>query len=182
MDCPKCKTRLVPDTLDGIEVETCPRCHGLWFDNDELRQAKDLADPNLHWLDSEIWKHEERFAVAPASGPCPKCGATMCSLKYDPTEVVIDYCVACHGAWLDKDELHNLVTALKDEIARMPAKEYLVAAIHEAGELLKRPESLASEWKDFTQILKLLNLRVMIEAPGLHRVIASVLGSKGPFG
>ena len=35
--CPICKSdRLVAHIHDGIEVDTCPRCHGVWLDHGEM--------------------------------------------------------------------------------------------------------------------------------------------------
>ena len=36
MHCPKCGTRLAEDTLDGVAVDVCPACHGVWLDDGEL--------------------------------------------------------------------------------------------------------------------------------------------------
>ncbi|MCB1126125.1 MAG: zf-TFIIB domain-containing protein, partial [Verrucomicrobiae bacterium] len=37
MRCPKCNTReLVATRVRGIEVDQCPACHGIWFDESEL--------------------------------------------------------------------------------------------------------------------------------------------------
>jgi Zn-finger nucleic acid-binding protein len=37
---------------------------------------------------------------------CPACKETMVILEYEAVEV--DYCVACHGVWLDSGELELL--------------------------------------------------------------------------
>ncbi len=35
MKCPKCGADLVKQDNDGIEVDRCPECHGVWFDAGE---------------------------------------------------------------------------------------------------------------------------------------------------
>lgn len=45
MRCPVClDTELVPHIRDGIEVDHCPRCRGLWLDRGELEKLLDLAE------------------------------------------------------------------------------------------------------------------------------------------
>jgi uncharacterized protein len=45
MRCPVClDTELVPHIRDGIEVDHCPRCRGVWLDRGELHKLLDLAE------------------------------------------------------------------------------------------------------------------------------------------
>ncbi len=48
-------------TLKMLKIDVCSKCAGVWFDQDELRKAKDQTEPDLNWMDFEIWKHEDRF-------------------------------------------------------------------------------------------------------------------------
>ena len=34
--CPACKEPMVVFELDGVEIDRCPRGHGLWFDRNEM--------------------------------------------------------------------------------------------------------------------------------------------------
>lgn len=45
MRCPVClDTELVEHIRDGIEVDHCPRCRGMWLDRGELEKLLDLAE------------------------------------------------------------------------------------------------------------------------------------------
>lgn len=45
MRCPVClDTELVGHIRDGIEVDHCPRCRGMWLDRGELEKLLDLAE------------------------------------------------------------------------------------------------------------------------------------------
>jgi Zn-finger nucleic acid-binding protein len=55
--CPVCRENLRTITLASISVDKCPKCKGLWLEDDELRLAKDHIDTDLAWMDFEIWKH-----------------------------------------------------------------------------------------------------------------------------
>ena len=63
--CPICKTEELKKSLfNNIEVDYCPRCFGLWFEEDELRQAKDEKDDGLIWLVIDLWKDEKDFVIS----------------------------------------------------------------------------------------------------------------------
>lgn len=36
MHCPKCGAELMEETLEGISVDICPGCRGVWLDDGEL--------------------------------------------------------------------------------------------------------------------------------------------------
>lgn len=45
MRCPVClESELVPHIRDGIEVDHCGRCRGMWLDRGELEKLLDLVD------------------------------------------------------------------------------------------------------------------------------------------
>jgi Zn-finger nucleic acid-binding protein len=37
--CPRCRFKLRAVTLNRIELDRCPRCHGLWMDRGEIREV-----------------------------------------------------------------------------------------------------------------------------------------------
>jgi Zn-finger nucleic acid-binding protein len=48
MPCPVCRTQLMPTERQGIEIDSCPSCRGVWLDRGELdkiieRTAQSLA-------------------------------------------------------------------------------------------------------------------------------------------
>jgi Zn-finger nucleic acid-binding protein len=170
--CPRCEAKLRATVVDEISIDECPTCKGIWFDHDELRQAKDLTEPDLVWLDFDIWKQEEKLQPKAGGLTCPKCQTPMCSLAYEGTQVVIDCCGKCKGIWIDKDELENIVISLDEQANRMSAKQYLKATLQEAIELINGPESLVSEWGDFKAVWRLLKLRLVVERPGLYQKLS----------
>lgn len=36
MPCPVCRTELMPTERQGIEIDSCPTCRGVWLDRGEL--------------------------------------------------------------------------------------------------------------------------------------------------
>ncbi|TAA26843.1 zf-TFIIB domain-containing protein [Pseudoxanthomonas winnipegensis] len=46
MDCPVCKTTaLMMSERQGIEIDYCPQCRGIWLDRGELDKLIDRASP-----------------------------------------------------------------------------------------------------------------------------------------
>lgn len=76
--------------------------------------------------------------------------------------------------WLDDAELAHIVEALNRQINSKTFPEYILAAIKEALEILTGPESLVSEWKDFRQVLRLMNQRLYVEHSKLHQTLEDV--------
>ena len=174
MNCPKCNSELFTFEIDGMKLEQCNSCEGMWFDKEELRQVKDKADANLNWMDFEIWEHTDKFKLGKQKYNCPNCNDVMEVLDYDKTNVEIDYCKSCEGVWLDKGEIQKLIEALEEEMLTKSSDDYLKSSIEEAKELITGPESFISEWKDFSTILRLLQYRVLAEHPKLAELITKL--------
>lgn len=172
MRCPKCSSDLTPWSLDSVTVDECRNCEGIWFDEDELRQVKDSADPDLNWMDFDIWAESAAIAVAGGDTQCPRCQVAMHVLEYDSTGVQIEYCHTCSGVWLDKGKLASIIGALEQELLDKSLGAYVKETLNEANALLAGPESFLSEWKDFATVARLLQYRVLSLRPELGSKIA----------
>ncbi|MGD9652539.1 MAG: zf-TFIIB domain-containing protein [Candidatus Dadabacteria bacterium] len=178
--CPKCRVELKTKVLGSIEVDECESCKGVWLEKGELEEVKDETDPNLDWLDFEIWKHPEKFKSSSTGVDCPVCGTTTASLEYGDTGVEINYCGTCQGIWLDKDELPKIIESLEDEISRKTLADYFKESVEEAKEIVTGHESFMSEWKDFSSVLKLMQYRLFVEKPKLVETLTE-LNTLNPF-
>jgi Zn-finger nucleic acid-binding protein len=174
MKCPRCSVELVSRELGEVPLEVCTGCGGLWFDEEGLRLAKDQADPDLAWMDFEIWKHGDRFEVSVTPLRCPRCDVDMAAVEYDTTEIEVDYCLRCQGVWLDGGEFAKIVRALEQELVTKDLPEYIVASLREARQVLAGPETLASEWKDFRTVLRMLEYRILSANPTVARALAAI--------
>jgi uncharacterized protein len=66
MRCPLCTDEVLqPHLRNGIEVDVCPRCRGVWLDRGELGHLVD-ASPT-QWAAGE--RSPDRRPGAPAPGP-----------------------------------------------------------------------------------------------------------------
>ena len=177
MKCPSCKIELTKLAMDEVEIDECRQCKGIWFGDDELRIAKDAMDGDLNWMDFEIWKHEDQFKTSSRNIACPQCEKGLVSISYANTDVQIDYCPSCKGAWLDKGEFEKIVEDLTNELLTKPFSGYIEASLEEAKEVIAGSESFASEWKDFTTVLKMMNYRLFVENPNLQDALIAIQNS-----
>ena len=108
MRCPKCRSDMQQIMIDGIEVDRCSECHGLWFDGGELNTlrskeaaaALDIGDMAVGKKQNEIEHYR-----------CPRCAGPMNRLV-DPaqTHIWFERCGSCRGSFFDAGELTDLVT------------------------------------------------------------------------
>lgn len=108
MKCPVCRQRtMYVVEFEGIELDVCHACDGVWFDADELGlllgrdPVPDLAP-----------------AADPGEGerPCPRCRKDMAKANIGPhRRVLVDVCRrnAC-GLWFDRGELGELAADLAE--------------------------------------------------------------------
>lgn len=167
MKCPCCNTDLKRKMIKDVEVDECNKCKGIWFEDDELRKAKDFTDSDLNWMDFEIWKHKDKSQARARNLACPQCNQTLVAVDYADTGVEIDYCPECKGTWLDKGEFKKVIDALTNELLTKSFSEYIKASLEEAKEIITGSESFVSEWKDFTTVFRMMQYRLFVENPKL---------------
>ena len=106
--CPHCHVALTAVERPHATQHTCPRCGGIWIDDDELqRMFIELAIPPRAPLGP--------LELQAGPVPCPRCGEPMAVERTAGGEPpLIDVCAA-HGAWFDRDELEIALTRLQHE-------------------------------------------------------------------
>lgn len=74
MDCPVCKTsKLVMSERQGVEIDYCPNCRGVWLDRGELdkiieksisytppQQSQQPPKPDQRFYDDDRYKYEHK--------------------------------------------------------------------------------------------------------------------------
>jgi Zn-finger nucleic acid-binding protein len=103
--CPVCRTALVVVEREGIELDWCLTCRGLWFDQGELEL---LAETSGRAIDSGSLSRSA--AQGSAKRRCPRCRRKMHPATVGSEEAVqIDACPD-HGIWLDRGELGRILS------------------------------------------------------------------------
>ena len=172
--CPACGVSMRETSVGPVQVDECPQCRGLWFQDDELRLAKDATDPDLRWLDVDLWKHAERFSVDPHHLVCPDCAGLLVAVRYGDTDVNIHCCPTSRGIWLDRSEFAKLIDALEAEVVTLSEADYIKASLRQAKDVVTGPESFISEWRDLKSVLHLLHHRFFVEHQGLANFLRNV--------
>ena len=174
MKCPIDGTTFEKHVQGSIELEECPVCRGLWFEQDALRKTKDEVEADLRWVDFDPWSSPNNVQAEWSARTCPQCSEKMASVIYPDTNITIEYCVREHGIWLDRGEFEAIVASLEETLNRTSLSDYVSASLKEAREIIGGGEGFVSEWKDFMTVMKLLQYRFLAENPRLAMVLASL--------
>ena len=106
MRCPKCRSDMQPVNYDGVELDRCNSCRGLWFDAGEVEAlAGTQAAAAIDIGDARAGKRLN----AVDDYRCPRCGGAM-ARRVDPQQSHIWYesCTACEGSFFDAGEFRDL--------------------------------------------------------------------------
>ena len=57
MNCPNCKVALVMSERQGIEIDYCPNCRGIWLDRGELDKIIEKSSQPVNNLDFQSRPH-----------------------------------------------------------------------------------------------------------------------------
>ncbi|MFH0917902.1 MAG: M48 family metalloprotease [Candidatus Omnitrophota bacterium] len=111
MKCPNCKDQdLGPVmTRQGVEVDFCHHCEGIWLDKNEIYLFTRVPTYLKEKIDEAIKfkKSSSRYS--------PVFNRLMVELSILEGEINIDYCPESEGIWLDKDEI-NMLPEIKTKI------------------------------------------------------------------
>jgi uncharacterized protein len=175
MQCPRCAEDLAERRLAHSDVDECSGCGGIWFDEGELKDARDAADPDLSWRDLDVLGDASRFAVSTEGRGCPRCDRPMATVDYDAAGLRLDCCPVCRGIWLDPGEFQALVSLLQREATAMNVPAYVHEALDEAADLLRSDTArLPAEWQQLGAVLRMLQYRMLAENPKLASVLAAI--------
>jgi Zn-finger nucleic acid-binding protein len=114
MKCPKCKTEpLATHTIEGVTVDRCSACAGVWFDAEELNQL--LSEEARHI--AELLKGRVIEQADEKNASCPRDDSKMMRV-YSAMDhsVILDVCGECRGVWLDGGEFKKLFIARRQRL------------------------------------------------------------------
>ena len=123
--CPRCQIELKEKQNKGVTLDACDKCHGLWFDANEIDQVADkkgltewlrgaaraCPQPVCPWCQHPQTRH---------GSACEKCGGAVGAIcpvcqvwmpAFEVKGITVDFCVRCAGLWLDANELEQLTAA-----------------------------------------------------------------------
>lgn len=174
----KCPTHQTEEMKKAVfyntQVDYCPICLGVWFSEDELRQAKDKADKTLQWLDVDLWSEPTKFQVGKTTKVCPVDFVPLYEVHYNHSSVRVDICNFCHGIWLDRGEFKKIINYLRTKKANEILHNYLNNLVEEGKEVFTGPETFQEEVDDFMAVVKLFSDKLLVQYPALAIFIANL--------
>ncbi|MFM8360817.1 MAG: zf-TFIIB domain-containing protein [Verrucomicrobiota bacterium] len=128
LTCPNCGAGLLGREREGIRLEACPACHGVWagttaWHRIQLRQPCDTTD-HPAWVLPDAPPPTVEAPEAIRYRPCPCCGERMNRVHAGAGSGVVIDCCRPHGTWFDAGELARVREAVRSgawEQARMRA-------------------------------------------------------------
>ncbi len=106
MRCPKCRADMEQIDYQGVEIDRCTICNGIWFDAGEVEMLRNKrAATAIDTGDAGTGKQHnaiDRYR-------CPRCSGTMVRMV-DPRQRHIWYetCSSCNGSFFDAGEFRDL--------------------------------------------------------------------------
>lgn len=115
MMCPACRGDMREVQVDGVTIDRCDRCGGVWLDAGE---AEDLAKASAGGAQDALRRkkydllRQWKIAAAdprPTDRACPRCEAALVRVNYkDVPGLHVDKCTADCGLYLDQGELQKV--------------------------------------------------------------------------
>jgi Zn-finger nucleic acid-binding protein len=172
--CPSCKKPLEDVIFYRVEADYCPKCLGLWFEEDELRQAKDAVDRELNWMDTDLWKEIDKFIISRDKKVCPSCRMPLYEVNYGKSKIAVDICNVCKGVWLDRGEFKKIREYLKKEGEYEVLNEFSKKLLSEFWEVFTGPETLREEVSDFLTLAKFLQYKFATQHSDIAKMISGL--------
>ncbi|MBP9760575.1 MAG: zf-TFIIB domain-containing protein [Candidatus Pacebacteria bacterium] len=176
MLCPACtNTILTSKMIDDVRIDSCPACEGIWLDNGELQNAKNIRLKDFHWFDVDLWKHDADFFGAPSGMHCPNCKNTdLHTIKYDHSNISIDVCEFCHGIWLDRKEFIAILKYIKNTAEQTILDAYSITLRKELDEVFVGPDNFRTELLDIMTLIDFFTYKFAVEHERLARILMNL--------
>ena len=102
MQCPKCNAKMEKVVFEGVEVDRCTNCRGIWFDFGEQKQLKQIKGSQV--IDAgDAAAGKKMNAVSRVT--CPKCGTLMTHMvDVEQTHIAYEACPHDYGVFFDAGE------------------------------------------------------------------------------
>ncbi len=118
MNCPKCqKESLKWVDEDGVELDYCPKCGGIWFDENELDA---VLGKHKKVSFNKVKNDSTAMTTDYQTAMCPVCQVVMKKVpEKNSAGIMLDQCPQCNGIWLDGESF--IVYAMKNCMLKLRA-------------------------------------------------------------
>ena len=103
LNCPDCEAPLQSVFYEGVAVNLCMQCKGMFLDKTKLSRIEQSREIEIPTSTPAAPKKSE------IGRSCPTCHTSMKKVKHGKFRgTIIDVCESCSGIWLDKGELESI--------------------------------------------------------------------------
>jgi serine/threonine protein kinase len=107
--CGKCGGNFSAFFLDGLIVDRCISCSGVWLDQGEIERFLGAGQSRAQMVQEKGEKAKfERAPLDGLQGSCPTCKVGLRPFKVPGHPASLELCPNCYGTWFDKGELSLL--------------------------------------------------------------------------
>jgi Zn-finger nucleic acid-binding protein len=109
MVCPVCSEAMVAYEWEGVEIDSCAVCGGVWLDAGEVEVIAELAGVDRGAVSGALVR-----ANGPVDGKrrCPRCREKLRTMTVGGgRSVELDACPEHHGLWFDRGEVRDFITS-----------------------------------------------------------------------
>jgi Zn-finger nucleic acid-binding protein len=109
--CPRCDEPLSVEEFDGISVDNCKECAGVWLEAGELRKVVEQGPTEVAFFQrllGEVGINLDAEFETRAMLLCPGCTVVLQREVLKSAAARVDRCPTCEGIWLDAGELSTL--------------------------------------------------------------------------
>ncbi|MCP4179383.1 MAG: hypothetical protein GY756_16615 [bacterium] len=102
MKCQRCDVEFKQREIQGIKVEYCPVCGGVFLHHGELGKITHKTAGDIEYASIENLDSKKLFGLN-----CPLCkDEELIKINFvSYSDIYLGYCQKCKGIWLDKGEL-----------------------------------------------------------------------------
>jgi Zn-finger nucleic acid-binding protein len=105
ISCPRCRGTLQEEDSQGVRIDVCQSCKGIWLDGSELQTL-------LRGIRGDVSQGPPpEITVPETSGNmhCPRCTVKLVAFEYaGDSSIELDRCPECAGLWLDAGERETI--------------------------------------------------------------------------
>lgn len=112
-ECPDDLVVLESRTLGGLDLDVCPRCAGIFFDEGEIAALQQSGPSMVVEVEEACEPGGLTFVESPVPKRCPGCKKPMRAYAYRySSDIRLDGCDACGGIWVQDGELAKIADHL----------------------------------------------------------------------
>jgi membrane associated rhomboid family serine protease len=119
MDCPRCRTPLIPHATDRVVVDACVSCRGAFYEHLDQKTGLDPDAELQKLMKNGVAKRKARSGLACPLGHGPLVAFDCTAPDGSGLHAEIDHCGVCKGMWLD-DQEGQRVRVIADQGGEVP--------------------------------------------------------------